>query len=256
MKYVKHVTPVLPRQARGITSIIYREAAHEMGRLPEPVAVFAPHPELLTAAWATLRESLAVGSAPRGFKEAVTATVAAGLRCPWCVDAHTTMLYATGHAAAADGLLQPTADAVDDPAAVYITWAKACTRPATASDAAVPFPADQRAEFIGTLVEFHFLARVVRVLLDETFLPGGPRLQRLIRRLAGRALAGKAQARHAPGRAADRLAEQPLPADMEWARGSAHIARLRRLSRRARPPGSSFPPGTPVGGRRGRAVDR
>ncbi len=120
MKYVKHVTPVLPRQARGITSIIYREAAHEMGRLPEPVAVFSPHLDLLTATWATLRESLVVGSAPRGLKEAVAATVAADLRCPWCVDAHTTMLYATGHAAAAESLLESPMRTADDPAAVYI----------------------------------------------------------------------------------------------------------------------------------------
>jgi hypothetical protein len=62
------------------------------------------------------------------------------------------------------------------------------------------------------------------VLLDETFLPGGPRAQSLARRAAGLAFARKVRATHRPGAAAERLAAQPLPQDLVWVAASAPMA--------------------------------
>ena len=94
MKYINHIEPVAPRQAGGVVAEVYAEARREFGRLPEPVSMLSPNEDLLAAWWATLRETLIAGQVPRGRKEAVAAAVAASQRCPFCVDAHSVMLYA------------------------------------------------------------------------------------------------------------------------------------------------------------------
>jgi hypothetical protein len=71
---------------------------------------------------------------------------------------------------------------------------------------------------------FHFITRLVLVLLDETFLPGGPRAQSLMRRAAGIAFARKVRANHRPGLATERLASYPLPDDLGWAASSPPVA--------------------------------
>ncbi|ORA00364.1 hypothetical protein BST12_30465, partial [Mycobacterium angelicum] len=68
-----------------------------------------------------------------------------------------------------------------------------------------PFGPDVAAEYLGTAVQFHFIARLVLVLLDETFLPGGPRAQQLMRRAGGLVFARKVRAEHRPGRSTRRL---------------------------------------------------
>lgn len=120
MKFVNHIEPVAPRRAGGAVAEVYAEARREFGRLPEPLAMLSPDEGLLTAGWATLRETLLVGQVPRGRKEAVAAAVAASLRCPWCVDAHTTMLYAAGQTDTAAAILAGTAPAAGDPNAPYV----------------------------------------------------------------------------------------------------------------------------------------
>ncbi|EFP15771.1 putative alkylhydroperoxidase AhpD family core domain protein, partial [Mycobacterium tuberculosis SUMu002] len=171
MKFVNHIEPVAPRRAGGAVAEVYAEARREFGRLPEPLAMLSPDEGLLTAGWATLRETLLVGQVPRGRKEAVAAAVAASLRCPWCVDAHTTMLYAAGQTDTAAAILAGTAPAAGDPNAPYVAWAAGTGTPAGPP---APFGPDVAAEYLGTAVQFHFIARLVLVLLDETFLPGGP----------------------------------------------------------------------------------
>lgn len=162
-----------------------------------------------------------VGQVPRGRKEAVAAAVAASLRCPWCVDAHTTMLYAAGQTDTAAAILAGTAPAAGDPNAPYVAWAAGTGTPAGPP---APFGPDVAAEYLGTAVQFHFIARLVLVLLDETFLPGGPRAQQLMRRAGGLVFARKVRAEHRPGRSTRRLEPRTLPDDLAWATPSEPIA--------------------------------
>ncbi|MDA0251506.1 MAG: carboxymuconolactone decarboxylase family protein [Actinomycetota bacterium] len=220
MKFINHVKPVDPRKATGTVAEIYAEAGRDFGRLPEPVMMWSPHEGLLAAGWAVLRETLLAGEVPRARKETIAASVSAGLRCPWCVDAHTTMLYATGDAGTAAAIL-----ANDDPVgenAPLVAWARGTAAP---SGPPPPFGRPEAAECIGTAMAFHFTARMVLVLLDETFLPGGPRTQSLLRRAAGRALARTARRTHPPGLSVQRLPQSPLPADLAWAAANPPIAR-------------------------------
>jgi AhpD family alkylhydroperoxidase len=221
MKYVNHIDPVGPTEARGVVADVYAEARHEFGRLPEPVSMLSPHEELLAPWWATLREILIAGTAPRARKEAVAAAVAVTQRCPWCIDAHTTMLYAAGESKTATAILADVELSDTDPNAPYVAWARGT---ATPGGPAAPFGPDDAVEFIGTAMIFHFVTRLVLVLLDETFLPGGPRAQSLMRRAAGIAFARKVRADHRPGLATDRLARYPLPDDLMWAAASPAVA--------------------------------
>jgi AhpD family alkylhydroperoxidase len=221
VKFINHIQPVEPRQARGVVADVYDEARREFGRLPEPVSMLSPDEELLAAWWATLREILLAGRTPRARKEAVAAAVASTQRCPWCIDAHTTMLYAAGESNTATAILADRKLADTDPNAPYVEWARGTTAP---GGPAAPSGSEHAVEYIGTAMIFHFVTRLVLVLLDETFLPGGPRAQSLMRRAAGIAFARKVRANHQPGLATDRLKSYPLPGDLEWAAGSPSVA--------------------------------
>jgi AhpD family alkylhydroperoxidase len=221
VKFINHIEPVAPRRADGIVGDVYAEVRHDFGRVVEPMIIFSPDEQLLAAVWATVRESLLAGRAPRARKEAVAAAVAASLRCPWCIDAHTTMLYAAGASGTASAIAANKELAADDPNAPLVTWAAGTGRP---SPLRAPFGSAAAAEYIGTALAFHFIARVVLVLLDETFLPGGPRAQVLLRRAGGLAFAHKVRADRPSGLSTRRLASRALPDDLRWAASSLPVA--------------------------------
>jgi AhpD family alkylhydroperoxidase len=221
MKFINHIQPVETRQASGVVADVYAEARREFGRLPEPVSMLSPNEDLLAAWWATLRETLIAGNAPRARKEAVAAAVAVTQRCPWCIDAHTTMMYAAGESKTATAILADTKLSDSDPNAPYVAWARGTAAP---GGPAAPFAGGQAVEYVGTAMIFHFVTRLVSVLLDETFLPGGPRAQSLARRAAGLAFARKVRASHRAGLATGRLSPRPLPEDLGWAAAYAPVA--------------------------------
>lgn len=221
MKYINHIEPVTPSKAQNVVADVYAEARAEMGRLPEPVVMLSPNVELLAAGWATLYETLVGGRTPRVRKEAIAAAVAAGLQCPWCVDAHTTMLHAAGESDTAAVILDGSSPPASGDAGEFVVWARGTAAP---GGPPAPFGLDDAAEYVGTAVQFHFLARLVLVLLDETFLPGGARVQKLLRRAGGRAFARKFRQSHTPGLATGRIPVRPLPDDLAWADTSSHVA--------------------------------
>jgi hypothetical protein len=102
-----------------------------------------------------------------------------------------------------------------------VAWARGTAAPGGPS---APFGTEHAVEYIGTAVIFHFVTRLVLVLLDETFLPGGRRAQALMRRAAGVAFARKVRASYPPGLASNRLATRPLPEDLAWAAASPPVA--------------------------------
>ncbi|CAM4330110.1 alkylhydroperoxidase AhpD family core domain protein [Mycobacterium basiliense] len=221
MKFINHIEPVTPRRAVGCVADVYAEVRHDFGRVVEPMVMFSPDERLLAAAWATVRESLMAGQVPRARKEAVAAAVAAGLRCPWCVDAHTTLLYATGASDTAAAIAADKELSADDPNAPLVAWAAGTGQ---LSRQEVPFGAAEEAEYIGTALAFHFIARVVLVLLDETFLPGGRRTQALLRRAGGLAFGRKARADRPSGLSTQRLTSRALPHELRWAASSLPLA--------------------------------
>src|SRR5215469_13260397 len=180
---VRYITPVAPNQAQGQLAAVYQQIRQELGLVPEPFTLHSPAPPLLAGFWSVFRASLLVGTASRGAKEAVAAVVSDLNRCPWCVDAHTTMLYATGHQHTAQAILSDgdRSHLPEDMRAI-VDWAYATRTPAAPALAHPPFRSEQAGEFLGTALAFHYLNRMVSVFLTETFLPAIPWMRAASRR--------------------------------------------------------------------------
>ena len=101
---IKYVHPVNVRSAKGLVALVYSQIERDFGKVVEPFRLHSPLPRLLAGTWMACRETELVGSVPRGIKEAIAATVSKLNSCPYCVDAHTIMLKATGEHATASSI--------------------------------------------------------------------------------------------------------------------------------------------------------
>lgn len=226
MVAVRYVN-IVPAGGQSAVTAVYEQAREELGVLPEAVTMFSPAPEVCVAAWAVFREvMISTGQAPRAAKEAIAGVVSRQNECPYCLDAHASMLYGAGDGRFAAQLLKgiPVAR-LDHSLGPVARWAERCALRATAPGP-VPFPPGQLPEFVGAITEFHFINRVANILVPSTFLPGPRGTRRVARSAAGMALRGKIRRAHPPGRAAafDFGAGLRLPDDLSWARPSAPIA--------------------------------
>ncbi|MFI6534281.1 carboxymuconolactone decarboxylase family protein [Nonomuraea sp. NPDC050547] len=203
-----HISPVEPKAATGLVAEVYRRQAADVGlaRMPALMALSSV-PALLAATWSTLRESLMAGPLSRTEREVVALGVSTANRCPYCVGAHTLFLHATGDHALAETLLAGGRPADPRQAALY-AWAMGETR-----------DAPDAPELLGTALAFHFINRMVTALHTPDVLPGGLQKTRLVRRAAGRTLAGRARRPLPPGESL-RLLDAPRTAAPAWAHGS------------------------------------
>ncbi|WP_156722224.1 carboxymuconolactone decarboxylase family protein [Streptomyces apocyni] len=212
----RFTAPVPPKSATGLNAEVFAQVAREFGIERAPTfGVLSAAPELLAATWALLRESLVAGDAPRTGKEIVALGVSLANRCPFCVDAHTVLLHATGDHQL--GELIAGGGVPDDPEqARLLQWAKATRDPS--GGPAEPFPAGQAPAYLGTVLTFHFVNRIASALLTERLLPGDAQKYRAVRSLAGRSLARTVRRPAEPGEALALLdAPGPGPA---WAAGT------------------------------------
>jgi AhpD family alkylhydroperoxidase len=210
----RYVTPVPGKAATGLVAAVYAQSAAELG------AAFSPHlspaPDLHAATWAVLRESQLVGRAPRASKEAVAAAVAVANSCPFCIDAHTALIHATGAHRLADAIA--LGDTPADPGdAALVTRAKATRRPAAPELRTPPFPAELTSEFVGTVLVNHFINRMMDALRPDSVLPANPMLARAGRRVAGLALARTVRRSHRPGESLPLLADAAAGVPPAWA---------------------------------------
>ena len=222
---IKYVQAVPPKQATGLVAEVYDQARREMGRLPEAITMLSGDPALSAASWAAFREPLlATGSAARARKEVVAGTVSQLNQCPYCVDAHAIMLYGAGASDFATRLVSGEPMSAADPAMRLAAGWVAATMQRPAQPVAAPFPADQAPEMVGTLVHYHYLNRLLNVLVDGTFLPGSPRARKIARRVAGRVLSRYVRRRNEPNQSPGLRPGSPLPADLAWAAPAPNIA--------------------------------
>jgi AhpD family alkylhydroperoxidase len=216
----RYITPVSAHAAHGQVAAIYAQLKRDLGSVAEPVALHAPLPDLLGGAWAILRETLLGGQVARGYKEAVAATVSTRNRCPWCIDIHSMMLQAAGHAEVRAAIADDQVESIADSALrAIVAWVdKPLLELPPVAPAAAP-------ELIGTTVTFHYLNRMVNALLAESFLPQARwargavvvALPWLLRPLARRVTM--------PGESLHWLPAADLPDDLNWAQQTPTIAR-------------------------------
>ncbi|MFI1224270.1 MULTISPECIES: carboxymuconolactone decarboxylase family protein [unclassified Streptomyces] len=156
-----------------------------------PFVVLSAAPDLMAAAWALMRESLLSGRASRTEKELVAYGVSLANRCPFCVGAHTLLLYAGGDLEPAGALAR--GERPGDPRHEHLlSWGQDMRGPA-------PFAVDAAPEFVGSALAFHFINRIVSALIDEESVSGGADPAELLDSAAGRALVRAVRGRPEPG---------------------------------------------------------
>ncbi|WP_169950396.1 carboxymuconolactone decarboxylase family protein [Microbispora sp. H11081] len=212
----RYVTPVPREAATGRVAEVYAQIARDFGMARMPLFMtLSPAPDVLAATWAVLRESLLAGRASRAGKEVVAAGVSLANKCPFCVDAHTVLLHATGEHRLAETVARGERPS-DAGHARLFDWA---TGTATAGQAP-PCPPDQAAEHIGTALAFHFINRMVSSLLTDDLLPAGLQRSRLVRGLGGMAMARTVRRRLPVGEALPLLRGLPPGRVRAWAAGT------------------------------------
>ncbi|WP_326656598.1 carboxymuconolactone decarboxylase family protein [Streptomyces sp. NBC_00385] len=208
----RYTSPVPPKSATGVVADVYAQMSTDFGIERAPTfVVLSASPPLLTSAWALARESLLAGQVSRTDKEVVAAGVSLANRCPFCVDAHTVLLHATGDHRLAETIARGEQPA--DPAhRRLLAWGKDMSTPQPFGPTAAP-------EHIGTALTFHFINRIVSALLTESMLPGGLQRIRAVRSAAGRSLARNVRRELVTGLSLPLLeTEGEAPA---WAAGTA-----------------------------------
>ncbi|MER5179319.1 carboxymuconolactone decarboxylase family protein [Streptomyces sp. NPDC002896] len=214
----RYTDPPPPKSAVGRTAEVFAQIAEDFGiERASTFVVLSSAPELLVATWALMRESLIAGDGTRTGKELVAAGVSLANRCPFCVDAHTMLLHATGDHALAEALARGEQPADEEHARV-LAWGSATRNPGAPGLGVLPFPRTHAPAYVGTALAFHFINRIVSALLTENLLPGNAQRFRVVRSLVGRSVAGTVRRRHAPG-AGLALLDDPSPGP-SWAAGT------------------------------------
>ncbi|MFD4019894.1 carboxymuconolactone decarboxylase family protein [Streptomyces sindenensis] len=192
----------------GTTAAVHAQVTRDFGiEGALPFVALSSAPDLMAGAWALMREALLSGHASRTEKELVTYGVSLANRCPFCVGAHTLLLYAGGDPELAGALAR--GEHPKDPGHAHLlAWGQDMRNPA-------PFSADEAPEFVGSALAFHFINRIVSALIDEESVSGGADPDELLDSEAGRALVRAVRGRPEPGLSLPLLGtEGPRPA---WA---------------------------------------
>jgi AhpD family alkylhydroperoxidase len=162
------------------------------------------------------------------LKEAVSAAVSKINECPFCVEAHTTMLHAVSEHEAVEAILQGRSDQIKNPEMrAIVEWASATRTPGSPILLLPPFAPENAPEIIGVAVGFHYLNRMANIFLDEALLPIPPRLTGLkgvVRQLTGSMMKDLMVPTTSPGESLHFLPAAALPADLAWAAPNPHVA--------------------------------
>jgi AhpD family alkylhydroperoxidase len=209
-----------------LTAAVYAQMRREFGLVSEPFRLQAPSPPILAAAWGSLREAVLGGQVPREVKETVAVAISQQNRCPYCVDAHTSLLHAAGGRKAAWALRRKGQEAIADPALrAAAGWAAATRNPGHALLASPPFGPAEAPEMIATAACFHYINRLATIFLGDTPFPTRARLlQSPFVLITSRFFAPRMRQRPAPGESLAGLTPAELPADLAWARPRPEIA--------------------------------
>ncbi|MFC5213206.1 carboxymuconolactone decarboxylase family protein [Streptomyces coerulescens] len=232
----RHTEPLPPASAAGTVAEVYAQIALDFGvSEPATFVVLSSAPELLAPAWALLRESLIAGPGSRTGKELVALGVSLANRCPFCVDAHTVLLHATGDHALAERVARGETPQ-DAEHARLLAWGRH-TRVPGADLEPYPFPREHAPAYVGTALTFHFINRIASALLTENLLPAGAQRFRAVRSIAGRALSRTVRRTARPGQSLALLDDIDPGEAPAWARGTpvgvAYASLLRAAMRGA-----------------------
>lgn len=223
---IKYIHPVKANSAEGLVAQVYAQIKRDFGSLVEPFTLHSPLPKLLAGFWMACRETELAGNVHRGIKEAIAATVSKINQCPYCVDAHTIMLNATGKRNIARLISNENYGQISDSEVRKIVkWALTTRSAGSKMLLSSPFARQDAPEIIGTAVFFHYLNRMVNVLLSETPLPSNRSwLKNTLKLMAGLYFSRAACRHKSLGDSLKFLPEADLQADLNWAKTNPTVA--------------------------------
>ncbi len=215
---IRYIKPPGSVAGESLSGKVLSQVRKEFGAEVETFALHRPVPELLAGTWMACRETLLAGDGSRESKELVAAAVSTINRCPYCVDAHSIMLLESS------GFDYPAA--LTDPYLGRIAeWASSTLKPGSAILHSPPFSDAEAPAFIGTAVFFHYINRLVTILLGTSPLPFSSGIPKQVSmRMAAWFFGGAIRLRKPQGTSLELLPEAPLPDDLSWAESSPEIA--------------------------------
>ncbi len=223
---IRYFKPPPSVSAESLSGKVLASVRREFGAEVEPFTLHLPVPELLAGAWMACRETLIAGGGRRDAKEAVAATVSAINRCPYCIDAHSIMVLGASGSDLSKAFFEGKPELVQDPVLrSACLWASATRSPGSPLLANPPFAPAEAPAFIGTAVFFHYINRMVTVLLGNSPLPfteGFPKSVSM--RLAAWFFGGSIRLDKKIGASLELLPEAALPDDLAWAKPSPQVA--------------------------------
>lgn len=221
---IRHLPPPDIARASGLSAAVYRQLEQEFQAVP-PITLHHLNPQLMAGAWSVCRESLIAGP-QRALKEAVAVAVSESNRCPYCVEAHSSMLQGS-----ADGQAMQSREARSEggvPVSGIVAWARATGDVSAPLLAAPPFSSLEAPAVMGTVVLFHYINRMVNLFLDSTMMPligKVPVLRDQALRIFSSVVSGRITALDvAPGIFLTEAPFMALPEEFRWAASNPHVA--------------------------------
>jgi AhpD family alkylhydroperoxidase len=226
---IKYLASLDRRTADPLVTEILAQIRRDFGPISEPFEVQAPLPRVFAAAWACLREGVLCGEVPRRFKETVAVSISLANRCPYCVDAHSSLLHSSGGSAATWSLRHRGRDAIADPALRAVAeWAAATRSPGSPILADPPFGPAEAPEMVAAAACFHYINRLVTIFLGPSPFPTRARLfEAPILLFASRRFRSTIRRRLRPGESLPLMGPaiplSELPTDLGWGRTRPEI---------------------------------
>ncbi len=171
--FINHIKYIRSNKATGKLKNLYKHINLNFGKLAEPFVLHSSNVELTAGVWAMLYETVLVdGEVKRSLKEAIATIVSEINKCPYCVDAHSIMIFGTEKGLQNDisivkeGTIKPKTK--DEK---IIQWA---LRNLDFDNSVIqnpPFIKEEAPEIIGTAVLFHYLTRMVTLFAGNSPFP-------------------------------------------------------------------------------------
>ena len=221
---MQYIVPVKPSKAKGLVAEVYSQIKQDFGRIVEPFTLHSPLPTLLAGVWMASRESELVGTVSREIKEAIAASVSKLNKCPYCVDAHTIMIRATGEKKIAQLISQEQYEKINPHRTRKIVkWALATLSPDSKSISSPPFESEEAPEIIGTAVFYHYINPLVSIFLGNSPIPI-PFFKAPMKQIASHLFTKAVNRPKTPGTSLILLPNKKLPKDLFWAKDSPNIS--------------------------------
>ncbi|OXM82678.1 alkylhydroperoxidase [Paenibacillus rigui] len=225
---IKYIQPAPVSEADGMVSEMFKQIKRDFGLVGDLFVMHSLSPSLLAGVWAAFRETEMVGIVPRAIKEAVATAVAKANECPFCMDAHSTMLMAVGESDVAYQILGGQIGEISDrKLRSIVEWTLATRVPHSPILQEPPFTAKETPEIIGTLVMNNYITRMIDVLLTNKSLISVKNsfFSKLTKRLVALLFSSNLKKEKTIGDSLVFLRDAQLPDDLSWASSNPVISK-------------------------------